>query len=256
MPTTEQKQQELEDAITDESLVNYFGILYADFGKRKTTTAIRCARTRACLLHADRGWHVYKNHDDTRDKCLPVRYDGLSQIPSLVDAIVDQRGKFEGCDLLILDTGSQMQELYIDFLLQNANYGGKYRDQLVAKQGKKFQAIDVPAPVDYHVVRNAFRPIVEALVKAPLDVLVLTHVREPGPMDKSMLRRPNLTESTFKVFARDATFIGYMNDKGGNHEITFKSSPTLCAKSQIPTLKDTIKTEELPEILWRWKERN
>lgn len=257
MPTDAEKLEELESQITSGEERFYFGVLYGDFSRRKTSTAVRCARSSAVILHADRGWHVLDNHDDTRDKYTAVEYDGLSQIPAVVDAIVNNRGKFAGHDLLILDTYSQMQENFIDFVLENANYGGKYRDQLVPKQGKrgKFEALDVPAPVDYHVVRNQMRPGIEKCIKAPLDVLVLAHLREPGPMDKKQVRRPNITESVYKVVARDATFIGFMEVKAGEYTIDFKESATLSAKSQIPTLQGKIKTQDLPEILWKWKDR-
>jgi hypothetical protein len=170
--------------------------------------------------------------------------------------IVDSRGSFAGVDLLILDTASQMQEEYIDLLIEKASYGGKFREQLVPRSGvKDFRAVDVPGQPDYHVTRNAFRPVVRHLIQAPLDVILLAHVRDPGPLDKKPIRRPNITEATFNVIAREATFLGYMFKQGGKYQIDFEDNPTLAAKSQIPTIHGKIPTETLPGLLQAWKER-
>lgn len=262
-PSKEDQYTALESQINEEPELYYKGVLYGDFGKRKTSTSTRCSQKgkRAVLLHADRGWHVYRKHDELRDKVIPVEYEGLSQIRALVDAIVDGAGKFTDVDLLILDTVSQMQENFIDFLMLNTNYGGKYRDQLVqtAKSkanGIKFDPLDVPAPVDYHVVRNQMRPVFEHCVKAPIDVIFTSHVKEPSPIStQPQIRRPNITEATYNVLARDATFIGYMNDQGGKHTINFKGNPRMSAKSQIKALdnQDKLPVDELPQILWDWK---
>lgn len=261
--TSAAELEELENAKTPEDRTNYLGFLYGEFGKRKTTIACRCAVKKCVLLHADRGWHVYKNRDELRDRVIPVRYEGLSQIRSLVDAIVNEQGSFAGVDLLVIDTISQIQEEFIDFLMATAHYGGKYRDQMVPRQDKKKEfgglkmgnAIDVPAPVDYHVVRNAFRPVIRALTQSPLDVILTAHVREPGPMDKKKVTRPNLTEATYNLLGREASFIGYMYKQGGQYYTDFNDTPTRDAKSQIKEMQGKIETEDLPSYLKAWKER-
>lgn len=246
---------ELKGAITDVEELYYKGVLYGDFGKRKTTTACRCSRSRCVLLHADRGWHVFRNHDELKGKVIPVRYEGLSQIRALVDAIADSREPFQDVDLLILDTISQMQENYIDFLLENAQYTGNYREKAVAKQGKKFDSVEITGMPDYHIARNKFRPVIKHLVDAPFDVIFLAHIREPSPLDSKKFRRPNVTEAVYRLIARDSTFLGFMENAKGEYTTTFKPTPVLSAKSQITSLQDqTIKSEDLPQHLWNWKD--
>jgi hypothetical protein len=196
------------------------------------------------------------------ENVIPVTYQGISQVRAIIEAIKDAEPPFDGVDLFIWDTLSQSQEMYIDFLLENADYGGKFRDSLVPKVGVRgFEKTEIPGMPDYQLARNKLRPVVNELVAAPFDVLFLAHVREPGPMEVAkgkLEKRPNITEALYKVVARDATFIGYMtkDDKKGEYSIDFTPKPTQSAKSQIPTLTDKkILSENLPEYLNNWRKK-
>lgn len=246
----------------------YKGVLYGEFGKRKTTTACRCIRQRGIVLHADRGWNVVLNHPDEfriGDNLIPLQYEGLSQVQALVDAIISNQEPFGGSDLIILDTISQMQERYIDFLNENFTIFGRETAKPIAGKkdmftGQSLKEVSITGLPDYHLTRNKMRPIIDLLVQAPVDVLFLAHVREPSPIEISkgiLARRPNLTDAVWKLIARDATFIGYMEDRKDEYTIDFKPTPKQSAKSQIATLTDKkIKAEELPKYLWDWKEGN
>lgn len=257
---SEKELKELCDAVTPFDELYYKGVLFGDFGKRKTTTALRTSRSRAILLHADRGWNVIRNHpEEFNDKnVIPIKYQGLAQTRAIVEAVVENQEPFNDVDLIVLDTISQMQEKYIDFLGENFVIFG--REKATPKPGSKEKEITLTGLPDYHLTRNKMRPVIELLVEAPIDVLFLAHVREPNAMEISkgkLARRPNVTEAVFNLLARDATFIGFMEAKREDYTITFKPSPTLVAKSQISTLTDkTIKSSELPQYLWNWKEGN
>jgi hypothetical protein len=249
------------DAITDPSERFYKGVLYADFGKRKTTGSLRCSRKRAILLHSDRGWNAVLNHPDEfrlMDNVIPVEYQGLTQVKALVEAVINNQEPFNDVDLFVCDTISQMQENFIDFLVENFNIFGR-ESAKPKKMGKGLEEMQITGLPDYHLVRNKMRPVIELLVKAPIDVLFLAHVRIPNAMEiqKGLLaKRPNVTEAVFNVLARDATFIGYMEHttKDG-YSIDFEPKKTLVAKSQIATLTDKkIKTDQLPQFLWNWKD--
>lgn len=243
---------------------NYKGVLYGEFGMRKTTTAVRCMQHKCILIYADPGWHVVKNHPDEFDEgnVVPVRYEGLSQIRSILTAIQEGIEPFAGADLIVIDTISQVQENYIDFLLENAQYGGNYREKASAKPGKKLEdgerEIEIPGMPDYHLARNKIRPVVTALTEFPIDVIFLAHTREPSPIEKAagkIEKRPNITEALYKVISRNATFIGYMEkDKNKEYTVTFAPTKTLSAKSQVPSLTDqTINSSDLPSHLADWK---
>jgi hypothetical protein len=255
--------RELLDSITDTEILLFKGILYGEFGTRKTTTALRCMKNKAVLLHADRGWQVYKNHPDefTDDNVIAVEYQGLSQVKAIVEAIAGQQEPFNGTDLIVCDTISQMQENYIDFILENTDYGGKFRDRPTIKTAsrntvKMSDIPDVPAMVDYHLARNKMRPVIELLIKAPVNVLFLGHTREPGPIEKAdgkLEKRINVTEALYKVIARDATFIGLTRREKGKFTVDFEPKNTQSAKSQIPELTDKkIDSSELPDVLKKW----
>jgi hypothetical protein len=260
---TDKELRALNESITNKEELLYKGVLYGEFGTRKTTTALRCARNKAILVHADRGWQVIHNHPDEfpEDKVVPVEYEGLSQFRMIVEAIATGVEPFAGTDLIVVDTISQMQEKYVDFLMENADYGGKFRDSLIPKTGvKNFEKTEIPGMPDYHLARNKLRPIVDLLVQAPVNVIFLAHLREPGPMERAngkLEKRPNITEALYKVIARDATFIGFMSKNNkGEYIIDFEPKNTQSAKSQIPTLTDKkIKAEELPEFLNEWSEK-
>lgn len=248
----------------------YKGVLYGEFGKRKTTTACRCIRNKGILLHVDRGWNVVLNHPEefsieSDGNIIPLNYEGLSQVTAVVDAITSEQEPFNQTDLIIVDTVSQMQERYIDFLNENFTiFGRESAKPITGKKdqftGKPLQEVSITGLPDYHLTRNKMRPIIDLLVHAPVDVLFLAHVREPSPIEISkgiLARRPNLTDAVWKIIARDATFIGYMEERKNEYTIDFQPTAKQHAKSQIATLTDKkIKAEELPKYLWDWKKGN
>lgn len=254
----------LLDTRTNLDELVYKGVLFGDFGKRKTTTALRCSRRRAILLHADRGWNVIRNHPDEfpDGRVIPLRYEGLAQVKAVVEAVTEGQEPFDDVDLVVLDTISQMQENYIDFLNENFQIFG--REKAVPLPGRKgddgkpLSEVSITGLPDYHLTRNKMRPIISLLVKAPVDVLFLAHTREPSAIEISkgkLERRPNVTEAVYKLLARDATFVGHMEDNKGRYTIDFKPTKTLSAKSQIPALTDKqIDSSQLPQILWDWKD--
>lgn len=254
---SQKELQALCDAITDYDEKYYKGVLFGDYAKRKTTTALRCSQSRAILIHADRGWNVIRNHPNEfpREKVIPIRYEALSQIRGIVEAVLSQQDPFTSVDLIVVDTISQVQENYIDFLGDNFTIFG--REKAIPKSGTGEKEIALTGLPDYHLTRNKMRPVIELLVRAPIDVIFTAHVREPNMNDiknGKIAKRPNVTEAVFNLLARDATFIGYMEAKKDNYTTTFKPSPTIVAKSQITELTDkTIQSSELPQYLLNWK---
>lgn len=268
LPSLNEKELEaLKSNITNEQLLYYKGWLYGPFGKRKTTTALRCSRKRAVLLHADRGWHVYRNHADLLDRVVPVQYEGLSQVKAMVKAVVNNIEPFNDVDLIVLDTVSQMQEEYVDFLLEHAKYSGNFREKAEPRSQShrdafkneisgEMESQEITGQPDYHLARNKFRPVVRELTRAPIDVIYLAHEKEPSVLSKEIEVRPNVTDALYKLIGREATFLGFMNNstKEGYYT-TFKGTATLAVKSQIPSLTDKlIKSEELPKYLHEWKD--
>lgn len=254
--------EELKSATGWTPTKSYTGILYGEFGVRKTTTALRCMTNRAIILYADPGWHVVHNHPEEfdEDNVIPIKYESLTQVRRIIEAVETNAEGYEGVDLIVVDTLSQIQENYIDFLLENAQYSGNFREKATAKAGRKLEgesSVEIPGMPDYHLARNKIRPVITALVACSADVIFLAHTREPSPIEKGqgkIERRPNITEALYKVVSRNATFIGYMEKGKEGYTVNFEPSKTLSAKAQIPTLTDKkILSEELPKHIHDWK---
>lgn len=261
MTLSQKELDELQNAITPKDDLYWKGVLYAEFGMRKTTTALRCSQKRAILIHADRGWNVVHNHpEEFGDNVIPIEYEGLSQIRAIVKAVAANQAPFNDVDLIILDTVSQIQEKYLDFLLENAEYKGNFRETLVPKTGiRNFEKTEITGMPDYHVTRNKMRPVIRELITAKVNVMFLAHVREPGPIEVAagkIEKRPNVTEAVYKLISRDATFIGLIK-KGkvkGEYIVDFEPKNTQSAKSQIAALTDKqVNVNELPTILHTWQ---
>lgn len=257
---SDKELQALNASVTDPDALFYKGVLYGEFGVRKTTTALRTMRSRAILLHADKGWNVIRNHPEefTKENVIPMEYEGLSQTKAIVEAVVSNQEPYNDVDLIVLDTISQMQENYIDWLVENFQYAGNFREKATPRSGVKEQAVEITGLPDYHLARNKMRPVINLLVNAPVNVIFLAHTREPSAMEKAagkIERRPNVTEAVYKIIARDATFIGYMEKRKDEYTIDFTPKNTQSAKSQIAALTDKkISVDKFPQILWDWQD--
>lgn len=258
---SDKELQALIKTQTDFDELYWKGILYGDFGVRKTTTGLRTSRSRAILLHADRGWNVIRNHPDefNRSNVIPMEYQGLSQVKMLVEAIVNKQEPYTDVDLIQLDTISQMQEKYIDWLNENFTIFGREKatpTPEARRNDKSLEEVAITGLPDYHLTRNKMRPVIDLLVQAPVNVMFLAHVREPSPIEVSkgkLESRPNVTEAVYKLLGRDATFIGFMDERKDEFTIDFKPTNRLSAKSQIPSLTDKkINANDLPKHLWAW----
>lgn len=231
--------------------------LYGEYGSWKTTTACSLPFRKAALVVTDQNWRTLENKEELFEKIDIIPYQGLSQLDTLAE-MTDEY------DCFILDTISQMQEEYIDFLLDNTNYGGKYREKLQPRKGISHKDaeemgisdLEITGQQDYHVTKNKMRMPLRKLIKAPVDVVFICHVRYPSPLENIPLLRPSLTESVFKIIARECQLIGYAlkKNKSESATIQFASTGTVTAKSQIGSLNDkTINAQELPKYIKEWK---
>lgn len=266
-PPRKRPTAEIEAAL-DETVVDsdgprrVKGCLYGEFGTWKTSTAAQTAKEHGTLIATDNGWQALRNlpsldgSGTLLDNYEIMLYSGLSQLTAIAERVID--GKFRDSDTLILDTTSQMQEEYLDFILDKVDYGGKYREKanVEAAYKEEIGKVEVPVPVDYHLVRNKMRPVLKSLIKADIDVWFLCHVRDPSLMDKSSMKRPSLTEAVYKVVARECNLVGYMtkSNREAEAKVTFAPSPLVSAKSQIGPLRDKeLTASEFVTIIKDWK---
>ena len=264
MPTKEQIEAALDDATFDPTWrrKNIKGCLYGEFGSWKTVTAARCAKSRGLIIAVDDGWESLRNHpglsensESLLDNFEVMEYRGLSQLDAVAERV--DEGRYKDFDIILLDTVSQMQEEYLDFIMDHVNYGGKYRDTVVLDREARQElgSVDIPAQADYHVVRNKMRPVVKKLIKANINIFFLAHVREPSPLDTKKVRRPALTDAVYKLIARECNLLGFCEKKNKTEQatITFEGTTMLMAKSRIGLLNDkTFPADEFVKTIKEW----
>jgi len=226
--------------------------LYGEFGKAKTVTAAMYS-SNSVIYATDSGWTSLDNHSL---KAAIRPYQGVSQLR-------DVKFEQEPFDTFILDTVNEMTEEYLDMLMDNATWGGKFRESLVVGSGApkevktELQGMDNPAPADYHVIRNKFRPILRRFIKAPVAVFFIVHENAPiAGLSKDMTKKPQLSDKVYKVIAQDCHVIGRCT---GSIKMGFKidveGNDLIAAKSRISTIKGKMSPEDFIQALQKWSTR-
>lgn len=250
---------------------NYFsGIIYGDFGVGKTIWSSLFGRT--IILAADQGFDSLKNHPDLAAKVDIAYYQGPKHWNLMAKAISSQAPGYQ-CDTYVIDTMSHIQEAYVGQLVNTSKYtDGKQRPRVVYNDPKLQIAgdpMELAGPPDYNRAKAFFTPGVLELVKAPVNLIFISHTREPGWMEKAdkskpaedLALRPSITESLFKVIGREVHFIGLMDEEnsGGKtiRTISFKKSRNHIAKSRIKELNAApkIPANDAARILNEWRYR-
>ncbi len=199
------RDEYVQEANRDATSSRYrVSVLYGDHGKRKTTTAASMVNEKGLLISSDDSWKVLLNdrHKTLYDKLKIIPYDGISQL-EFVD--------FDGYDTIIWDTVSQSIDEYIDLLYDQGSWGGKYREKISSKH-KDLQNVSVLAPMDYRVLRDVFRPVLNRLFeKTKAHIIFTSQYKEPIPgLSKDSAVRPDIPAATFKIIGTRADIIGYL----------------------------------------------
>lgn len=234
----------------------YKGFHYGEYGTTKTVTAGRISRTKFLVVATDNGWTSYDNHPDLVDRFDIVSYDGLSQLTALAEWSYESDFPY---DLVSVDTISQIQEEYLDFLLDEISWSQNFREKSQAKR-KGAEIVEVPGRADYHVTRNKMRGPVKALIKAPVDVVFSAHLREPTDDEKAkgiLVRRPTLTSTVYSLIAREASVMAlFERNKDRGIEIKCETDKKQVAKSRIKSLDNkTVNVDEFVSAIHNWKDR-
>jgi hypothetical protein len=232
--------------------------IYGEFGVGKTVLACSFVQTRGLLISNDTGTDSLYNHPELLARVDVVPYAGLSHLTAVAQAIEEKLEGYEKYDTVIIDTISQVQEEYLDFLIENYSFSGNQRTVANPRSPKlKLATEEIVGFPDYRLVRDKMRGPVKALIKSPVDVHFLAHLREPSMMEQQkgvITRRPNMTEQVFKLIARETSMLGLMERKGTKRTIKFETDPKTISKSRIAELDDkTVNADELPQILKKWK---
>lgn len=229
---------------------------YGEYGSAKTVTAGKISRDRFLVVATDNGWSSLDNHPDLVDKFDVVPYSGLSQLRTIAEWSYESDFPY---DLVHLDTVSQMQEEYLDFLLEEISWSQNFREKSQPKR-KGAEILEVPGRADYHVTRNKMRGPIKALIKAPVDVVFSAHLREPTEDEKTkgiFVRRPTLTQTVYSLIAREASVMAFFErTKSNGIQIVCETDKKQVAKSRIKSLDNkTVTVEEFVSAIHEWKDR-
>lgn len=239
--------------------------LYGDFGVGKTIVFCRWCKIlhehtgkKGLVITTDTGMDSIHNHPELLDFVEVVPYNGLSHLKAVGEAITEGIEGYDAFGAVSIDTVSQVQEEYLDWLLENFKFKGSLRDIAEPrKPGPDMKAQDITSLVDYKLSRDNMRGPIKSLVKAPIDVFFMAHLREPSFMDVQngkIVRRPTLTEKVFQLIAREASLLGFMERKGKNRTIQFETNTRTIAKSRIKQLDNlVVSDDDFLTILEEWK---
>jgi GTPase SAR1 family protein len=242
-------------------------LFYGDYGVGKTVLASSFGET--LFLAADPGWVSATNHKGTRENVTPVQYRGYKHFNALTIALAERvktkTRDFGAYKTFVIDTLDEIVADVIDSVVEGYDRGkGNDRPEFDARVGalparKTLPDFDVAGRTDYHVVRNLLRGPLRRLMSAPVNVIILTHEREPTEEEKKKkdtlkILRPSLTDSVYKVVANHAHLLGHMTREGEVRKISFIRDRTVAGKSRIAELDGkTILAEQLPKFVARWQ---
>lgn len=245
---------------------HYNGFLYGEYGVGKTKEAAECVVNSGIIVTGDNGYETLYNHPHLVDKFKVMPYTGLSQLTAIGEAVKEKAEiggvNYGEVDLVMVDPINAVQDEYLDWLMDNYKFtnGGDSRVKAtptIAGKREGLSEVEITGLSDYHLVRNQMRHPIKALVKAPVNVIFVAHVREPNFLEVQkgkITKRPQLTETVFKMIARDCSWMGLMEKDGKGRTIQFETdSKKHVAKSRITELNDRkINAEELNVILKKW----
>jgi hypothetical protein len=247
--TTVPSKEELIKAANEDATVSPYrvSVLYGDYGKRKTTTACAMSKEKCLLLSSDDSWKVLLNdrHKELYSRVTVKPLGGLSQLEHV---------DMEGYDTIVWDTISQSAEFYLDLLYDEANWGGRFRDKIVSNNAD-LKGLEVLAAMDYRVLRDVFRPVLNRLFRKTKAHIIFTSQQNDviKGLSQDEMRRPAVSGATFKIIGTRADIIGHLKPgNGGKFTIDMtEGSITSLGKSRIEGLQGKM---DLDNFVSKYKE--
>lgn len=232
---------------------NYVSVIYGDYGSRKTCTAVSMVKEKGLLLSSDDSWKVLLNprHSDiyakVKDSIKPLT--GLSQLEYV---------NFEGFDTIIWDTVSQSVDVFLDLLYDKGKWpskggsGSGYREQIITSD-KELKGLEVLAPMDYRVTRDAIRPALNKLfLETKAHIIFTSQMTEPMPgLSQNQQKRPSIPASTFKIIGTRADIIAHTKGIGNKFTADVTQNLTQLGKSRIESIQGAM---DLETFVQKYKE--
>lgn len=221
-------------------------LIYGDAKQGKTTLAAQFVENKGIIFTTDSNWQIITGMPEA-SKISRVPFEGFSQIRMFAEANAEGIEPFCNYDTLIWDTVSTG----VQDVLSNLVETKKLNDQ---------RDPDLPSWGHYNLIASALKKTVRALSKSNLNVIYLTHMREPSADEAAKGKlsiRSNMPVASFDIVAQEVSLIGWLhkeNTRENRRMIQFNGTATVMAGSQIPTVQEkTYLVTELPTLIKQWK---
>lgn len=236
--------------------------IYGDWGVGKTVLACNSGKRTLIITSGDGGESSLLNHLDIRSKCTIVLSQGLAHVKAIFKAIEEGIEGYTDYDVVVVDTISSMCDQYLKNIVDNyeSKTSQKDRHSFVSKT-KGMSSFEVEGMGDYKALAAHMRDLAPVSVAAPVDVVWLSHEREPSFTDEAKgnyLTRPKMPEKASDAIAEVCHVVGNLEKKkkGTKFERTlnFTGSDRLAAKSRVGALENkVINVDEFWKTIEEWR---
>lgn len=204
MPTKAQIREALLGTVQDMADVNpYFkGLFYGPSGGGKTVLALQVAQQVTppdkLILYIDslEHWVSVVNHPELKNRVRRIKYEGLSQIDEIREAIQEGFDFFADVGTVVFDELDSMQGEDLDLVAQNSKETDHGPD-------------DVTWP-DFNKNTVRVRRTMRAFLKQDLNVICVAHDGEGKDRRGVIVQRPDFTPKLAKVILEFMHLCGHM----------------------------------------------
>jgi phage nucleotide-binding protein len=251
-----QELSKYEEAVDIADSPLYFkGTIYGDGGVGKTVISCRLGKT--YLFSADDGWAVLKNDFPFDLDVKKVESQGPGHLQAIAQAFRYKAPGYDTYDTIVIDPLSGLVEDYLGWLLKEVDLPkrsvGSYKDKKKAAE-LKLRPLESSGFDDYNQLKIYFTPIIRDLIRAPVNVIFITHERDPDFMGQNSKILPDLPDKIYKLCVRYTHATARMTRENGKRYLTMETNNKFAAKSRIQALDGKkVTDEEFIAAITKWR---
>ena len=242
-------------------------LYYGSPGVGKTVLAVQIALElgpRCLYIPTEPGDETLEDWPELLARTSVMDYAGINMLRELASAY--RNGEYPDHQTLIIDTIDELTETMLDDLVAGYKPAKDTRPKAEPKPGLGLRRIEVAGTDDYRFLRDGLRPALRELCSLPVNLIMLSHVREPTWADENKLKtsrtplpalRADLPAQTYRLVSKYVGLIGHMTRYGDTREVSFRTDNAKEeVKSRIRDLDNrVIDANVLPGIIGKWSVR-